>query len=605
MIGAAGEGRSLMIMRLRRIGLFWQLLLPSLLGVLLAVIIVQAWTLRISQGALRQQMQQSVDDSMALLKHSLSPLGSGWSIEAGSLRLGNTPVATQAALLKDVAAITGGVATIFSGDERVVTTVMQPDGTPAVGTKLVVPEIREAVLVRGEDYRGTAAIVGKRYVTLYQPIRNATGAVIGILFTGLSADKLDATESAVIEQACLAAIVTILVFGAIQTLLLKLSLRPLNALTRATKEIAGSNFSVTIGSTDRSDQIGRLAQSLDGFRTAGLQMARMEAEAAEQRRIADARLRHEEAEQARATAAQAQMVQCLADGLEHLAQGMLTHQIETKLAAEYEPLRLNFNAALGQLSELIGGVSSKSDALLASSGEVARAADDLGQRTEQQVASLRQTVGALEEITATARRTADGATQARDVVSQSRADAESSGAIVRDAVAAMTQIEQSSQQIGTIIMVIDEIAFQTNLLALNAGVEAARAGDAGRGFAVVASEVRALAQRSAMAAKEIKALVSSSAGQVGIGVKLVGETGTALERIVGRVTAINTLVLGIATSAEEQALALAQVNSAIVQMERANHQNASMVQQTTDASHVMAQDSEELARLTGRFQITR
>ncbi len=521
------------------------------------------------------------------------------------MRLGNTPVATQAALLKDVAAITGGVATIFSGDERVVTTVMQPDGTPAVGTKLVVPEIREAVLVRGEDYRGTAAIVGKRYVTLYQPIRNATGAVIGILFTGLSADKLDATESAVIEQACLAAIVTILVFGAIQTLLLKLSLRPLNALTRATKEIAGSNFSVTIGSTDRSDQIGRLAQSLDGFRTAGLQMARMEAEAAEQRRIADARLRHEEAEQARATAAQAQMVQCLADGLEHLAQGMLTHQIETKLAAEYEPLRLNFNAALGQLSELIGGVSGKSDALLASSGEVARAADDLGQRTEQQVASLRQTVGALEEITATARRTADGATQARDVVSQSRADAESSGAIVRDAVAAMTQIEQSSQQIGTIIMVIDEIAFQTNLLALNAGVEAARAGDAGRGFAVVASEVRALAQRSAMAAKEIKALVSSSAGQVGIGVKLVGETGTALERIVGRVTAINTLVLGIATSAEEQALALAQVNSAIVQMERANHQNASMVQQTTDASHVMAQDSEELARLTGRFQITR
>jgi methyl-accepting chemotaxis protein len=173
---------------------------------------------------------------------------------------------------------------------------------------------------------------------------------------------------------------------------------------------------------------------------------------------------------------------------------------------------------------------------------------------------------------------------------------------VRKTVTAMSDIETSSRQIGNIIGVIDEIAFQTNLLALNAGVEAARAGEAGRGFAVVATEVRALAQRSADAAKEIKALISASGQQVESGVKLVGETGRALDRIVAQVVKVNELVSDIAASAQEQSTGLAQVNTAVNQMDQVTQQNAAMVEQSTAASHSLAGEAEELARLVGRFR---
>jgi methyl-accepting chemotaxis protein len=174
--------------------------------------------------------------------------------------------------------------------------------------------------------------------------------------------------------------------------------------------------------------------------------------------------------------------------------------------------------------------------------------------------------------------------------------------VVRKAIEAMTGIENSSKQISQIIGVIDEIAFQTNLLALNAGVEAARAGDAGRGFAVVASEVRALAQRSAEAAKEIKGLISASTGQVAQGVQLVGETGQALTRIVSQVGEINNIVTNIAASATEQAHGLEQVNTAVNEMDQVTQQNAAMVEEATAATQTLAQQTEELARLVSRFR---
>ena len=164
-------------------------------------------------------------------------------------------------------------------------------------------------------------------------------------------------------------------------------------------------------------------------------------------------------------------------------------------------------------------------------------------------------------------------------------------------------IEKSSQQIGQIIGVIDEIAFQTNLLALNAGVEAARAGDAGRGFAVVASEVRALAQRSAEAAKEIKSLISTSTTQVGEGVQLVAETGKSLDRIMAKVAEINTVVSDIAAGAQEQATGLQQVNTAVNEMDKVTQQNAAMAEQATAAGRSLAQEAEELSSLVGQFQL--
>jgi methyl-accepting chemotaxis protein len=190
----------------------------------------------------------------------------------------------------------------------------------------------------------------------------------------------------------------------------------------------------------------------------------------------------------------------------------------------------------------------------------------------------------------------------RGVVLAAKADAESGGAVVRQAVEAMTSIEQSSKQVAQTIGVIDEIAFQTNLLALNAGVEAARVGEVGQGFAVVATEVRALAQRAAEAAKRIKGHISESASQVDRGVELVAKAGEALDRIIGQVADLASGVSAIASSAKNQAESLQQINQAVSMMDRVTHQNAAMVEETTAATMSLADDAEEVARLVGHFQ---
>ena len=319
--------------------------------------------------------------------------------------------------------------------------------------------------------------------------------------------------------------------------------------------------------------------------------------------MTDAERARQEAANAEAARQQAHVVESIATGLEQLSEGNLVYRLEAAFAADYEKLRTDFNAAMGTLQETMKIVSGNTSTIRAGAEEISSASEDLSRRTEQQAASLEQTAAALDEITATVRKTAEGSTHAKTVVGSAKADAERSGEVVQNAVVAMGSIEKSSQEISQIIGVIDEIAFQTNLLALNAGVEAARAGDAGRGFAVVASEVRALAQRSAGAAKEIKTLISTSGQQVKAGVSLVGETGKALSRIVVQVAEINDIVVNIAASAQEQATALNEVNSAINQMDQVTQQNAAMVEQATAASHSMSQETEELARLIGRFQV--
>ena len=295
-------------------------------------------------------------------------------------------------------------------------------------------------------------------------------------------------------------------------------------------------------------------------------------------------------------------VEAIADGLENLARNNLAHRVGQLADPAFEKLRSDFNNAMTALDETLAAVSASSTSVGGGSSEIAAASDDLSRRTEQQAASLEETAAALDEITATVKRSADGAKQAAAAATEARTDAQKSGEVVREAVAAMGEIESSAQQITQIIGVIDEIAFQTNLLALNAGVEAARAGDAGKGFAVVASEVRALAQRSAEAAKEIKTLIATSTSQVGRGVKLVGDTGEALSGIVGKVTQIDGLIREIAQSSQEQATGLSQVNTAVNQMDQVTQQNAAMVEEATAAAANLRAESQELTRLIGRFQ---
>jgi len=318
----------------------------------------------------------------------------------------------------------------------------------------------------------------------------------------------------------------------------------------------------------------------------------------------------EAAEAARVKAAEeakaeerARVASSIGAGLARLADNDLTCRMQDDLPAAYGKLKADFDGAIARLGEAFGAVKSAAEAVHSSAQEITAASNDLARRTEQQASSLEETAAALGQVTTAVGKNAEGAKRARAVVAATHDDADLGAGIVRRAVEAMSKIEKSSQQISQIIGVIDEIAFQTNLLALNAGVEAARAGDAGRGFAVVASEVRALAQRSAEAAKEIKALISTSTAQVEEGVNLVGETGAALERIEAKVSEINAVVATMSSSAEEQATSLQQVAAAVNHMDQATQQNAAMSQQASAASQSLASESEQLARLVGRFKV--
>lgn len=378
---------------------------------------------------------------------------------------------------------------------------------------------------------------------------------------------------------------------------------PVLNLSQAMGALAGGDVSADVPCMGRKDEFGGMAAAVQKFKEAALKKIKRDADEQE----AIKAWRKEDEDRAAREAEEARQDQIamngIAAGLGKLAEGDLVYRIETVFAPKAEKVRQDFNSAVDRLQETMQSILANIQAIHTGSNEIASAADDLSRRTEQQAASLEETAATLDQITATVKNTAQGATHAQEVVSSAKSDADASGEVVRQAIAAMGGIETSSRQIGQIIGVIDEIAFQTNLLALNAGVEAARAGDAGRGFAVVASEVRALAQRSAEAAKEIKGLISASTAQVTQGVELVGATGKALGRIVAQVAEIDLVVSKIAHSAQEQASALHQVNTALNQMDQVTQQNAAMVEQTTAAAHSLDQQSEELARLIGRFQL--
>ena len=306
-------------------------------------------------------------------------------------------------------------------------------------------------------------------------------------------------------------------------------------------------------------------------------------------------------EAARECNTQRSMALSMGEGLGKLAAGDLTHRIDANMSGAFAQLRIDFNDAVSSLQTAIRTVAQTSAGIRTGSNEILSASDDLARRTEHQAASLQQTAAAMGEITSAVRDTADDAGRTNEVVRETRQDAEQGGAVVRRAVDAMGGIERSSAEISEIISVIDGISFQTNLLALNAGVEAARAGDAGRGFAVVASEVRALAQRSAEAAKDVKSRIMRSSEQVTIGVALVRETGEFLQSITTRIGKVDELVSSIAGSAAHQASGLKEVNTAIAEMDNVTQQNAAMVEESTAAARSLSAQAEALTDEISRF----
>jgi len=288
--------------------------------------------------------------------------------------------------------------------------------------------------------------------------------------------------------------------------------------------------------------------------------------------------------------------------LEKLSGGDLSNRMSGKYEGQLKHLQDSCNATIDKLRDITGRICETALNVNSASGEIATGAQDLAQRTESQAASLEQTAAAMHQVTETVRQNADNANAATQKSLVARNTAEKGGAVVKDAVAAMGEIEQSAQKIGDIIGLIDEIAFQTNLLALNASVEAARAGEAGKGFAVVAQEVRALAQRSADASKDIKALIQASNSQVKTGVQLVNQTGAALQEILGAVKQVNDIVAEIATASTEQARAMQEINTAVGQMDEMTQRNGALVEETSAATQTLAHQARDLSDLIGFFQ---
>ncbi len=311
--------------------------------------------------------------------------------------------------------------------------------------------------------------------------------------------------------------------------------------------------------------------------------------------VNDARLRQQEQQDA---------VEQLGTAMRQLAGGDLTIKLGADFPNGLVALKTDFNRAVEELRQSIAAVSESSEGIETGAREIRQASGDLASRTEQQAANLEKTAAAMDRINAMVQQTAENTVKVNGVVVETKGDAQQSGAIVQQTVAAMSGIERASNEISEIISVIDGISFQTNLLALNAGVEAARAGEAGRGFAVVASEVRALAQRSADAANDVKTRILACTNQVAAGVDLVDKTGKSLERIIARVNEISELTGTIAAAAEQQAGGLRQVHSAISQMDVATQQNAAMVEEATAAASSLADEATQLASNVGRFQLT-
>jgi len=289
--------------------------------------------------------------------------------------------------------------------------------------------------------------------------------------------------------------------------------------------------------------------------------------------------------------------------MKSLAEGDLTQNVNGSFDGDFAVLQGAIDTSVNNLRNMVGDIRTSASAITSGAGEIAQGNQDLSQRTEEQASSLEETASSMEELTGTVKQNADNANQANQLASGAREQAEKGGDVVGSAVSAMAEINSSSKKIADIISVIDEIAFQTNLLALNAAVEAARAGEQGRGFAVVAGEVRNLAQRSAAAAKEIKALINDSVEKVDEGSKLVDESGKTLDEIVTAVKKVSDIIAEIAAASQEQSSGIDQVNKAIMQMDEVTQQNAALVEEAAAASESMDEQSKGLSQLMEFFTI--
>ncbi|MGR9145757.1 methyl-accepting chemotaxis protein (plasmid) [Rhizobium leguminosarum] len=379
--------------------------------------------------------------------------------------------------------------------------------------------------------------------------------------------------------------------------------RPIGSITDVMRRLAAGSLDIAIGGDRRKDEIGEMARALAVFKENAAQKIAIQARTEELHRMAESERDSNERERASTQKNIEFAVTSLADGLKNMANRDLRKAIEVSFTGDLDTLRRDFNSTISDLSSTMLDVRATSAEIHTNGRLLADASEELSRRNEQQAGSIEQTAAAIEKITTSVTEASERAASAAEIVQRVKLEADGSLVIVGNAIGAMSRIKEASDRIASIVTVIDGIAFQTNLLALNAGVEAARAGEAGKGFAVVAHEVRELAQRAALAAKEIGALIHHSTSEVDAGVNFVEQTGHALDDIALKIGDVSLDVGQLALSSQSQAKSLNEINAAVSTMERVTQLNTAMAEEAGAATRRLAEQVDDLVQLVDSFAL--